>query len=131
MDNRLFNVNGCGDEMLKDTLSLAFKQADAKTASAWVQTKEQGLILLYYTSSDEVLNKFPSKLTVDVVFPIVKTWLTDDFAKTVTLSEWCQNLDHDGHNSKGWQVYCGDWGHVGSFTSVICAIKPAYMWHGK
>lgn len=130
MDNRIFNVNGSDDEMLKATLSLVFYQMGANcTCKAWAETKEHGLILLWCKCSDS--NSLPTKLTANDIFPIVKKWLISDFAKNVELSDWCVDYDHDGHNSEGWQVYCGDWGYVGEFRNAICAIKPAFMWHGK
>lgn len=131
MDNRIFNVNGSGDEMLKLTLSLVFLQRDKNaTCTGWKQTKEHGLIL-FWSNDDPTTDKFPSPLNAEGMFPIVKSWLSCDFAKTVTLSEYCNNLRHDGHNTHGWQVYCSNWGNIGDHTYTICGIKPAYMWHGK
>lgn len=95
---------------------------------AWTQTAEHGLILLW---SDVVGNPFPSPMSAFAVFPMVQSWLAGDFAKTVTQSRMCENADHDGHNVKGWQVYCEDWGHVGSQHYAICGIKPAWIWYGK
>ena len=130
MDNRLFNVNGSGDELLLAALSLVFKQqGDNTKCKAWVQTKDHGLILLWYKCSNS--NELPTSLTAEDSLPIVKNWLKGDFAKDVVLSDWCNDSDHDGHNSNGWQVYCEDWGHVGGRSNAICAIKPAFMWNGK
>lgn len=130
MDNRLFNVNGKGDQMLKDTLALAFKQdGDNTTCEAWIETQDHGLILLWLHRDGS--NRLPAKMTADGIFQTVKGWLSSEFAKTVKLSEWCGDCDHDGHNSMGWQVYCEDWGHVANNPYAICAIKPAFMWHGK
>lgn len=131
MDNRVFNVNGSGDEMLLKALELVFLQRSEKTTcSGWQQTKEDGLILCW-TKNDESITPIPSDLTATECLPFVLSWLKGEFAKSVQLSKWCDNLDHDGHNSGGWQVYCDDWGRVGSQSYSICAIKPAYMWHGK
>lgn len=131
MDNRLFNVNGRGDDMLLKALELAFLQfSDKCTVSAWEQSKQHGLILCWTNKVHNVIPT-PGDLTAKQVFPIVKAWLSSDFAKTVELSDWCDDHDHDGHNSTGWQVYCSDWGHVGNQHYSICAVKPAYLWHGK
>jgi hypothetical protein len=131
MDNRLFNVNGKGDEMLLKALQLAFLQfSDRCGVKAWEQSKEHGLVLCWSSNTHNVIPT-PGELTAEQALPMVKSWLASDFAKTVELSDWCSDADHDGHNSIGWQVYCGDWGHVGGQHYAICAIKPAYMWHGK
>lgn len=132
MNNRLFNVNGKGKEMLLATLKLAFEQKGFSntTAKSWIETEEHGLILCW--CKDDKFNPLPSELTAEQCLPMVEQWLQGDFAKTVKLSKWCENIDHDGDNSLGWQVYVENWGHVGKAKSyAICGIKPAYMWHGK
>lgn len=130
MDNRIFNVNGSGKEMLAAALDLAFKQDSySKTCSAFSETKDSGLILLWCKGQGQ--NDLPADLDSAACVDFVLKWLVSDFAKEVKLSKWCENHDHDGHNSDGWQVYCEDWGHVGGNHYSICAIKPAFMWHGK
>lgn len=132
MDNRIFNINGKGSELLLKALELAFFRGDSDkptTCKSWRQCEENGLILLWWKSDNA--NNFPAALSAIDCLPIVEQWLKSDFAKTVKPSKWCNDLDHDGHNSVGWQVYVGDWGHVGPETAVICAIKPSYIWHGK
>lgn len=132
MDNRLFNVNGRGDDMLLAALELAFMQdGDNATAKHWGEFTKHGLILARYVSNSTDMHPFPAGQTAVECLPTVLAWLKGDFAKTVEFGKWCGNADHDGHNTKGWQVYVDDWGHVGSQTSAICAIRPAYCWHGK
>ena len=129
MDNRIFDVNGRGPELLLSTLRLAFQQQGTMYgAEAWLQTVENGLVLLWSDSSGTA---FPGALSADECMPIVEKWLASDFAATVPPSKWCTDADHDGHNEAGWQVYVGDWGHVGAERAVICAIKPAFCWYGK
>ena len=131
MDNRIFNVNGSGSEMLRKALELAFMQeGDNTTCTAWRETKEHGLILLWAKASDNA-NPLPAPLSASQCVDVVETWLQGDFAQTVELSDFCEDHDHDGSNSDGWQVYCEDWGHVGDEHYAICAIKPAFMWNGK
>lgn len=130
MDNRVFNVNGSGDEMLLKALELVFMQEGKNTTcTSWTQSKDNGLMLCWCEGKG--LTLLPSPLTAKECLPFILSWLNSDFAKTVSLSEWCNDLDHDGHNSNGWQVYCEGWGHVGGYSNTICAIKPALMWHGK
>jgi len=132
MDNRVFNVNGSGTDLLLMALKLAFSQEGygEKTAVSWAQTEEHGLILCW--TEGEELNSLPASLSAEQCLPMVETWLKSEFANCVQMSKWCGNADHDGHNSDGWQVYVENWGHVGvAGYRAICGIKPAYMWHGK
>lgn len=131
MDNRLFNVNGRGEDMLRLSLRLAFLQhCDNVKVKAWSQSKEHGLVL-HWSDSHPDSQQFMAPLSADEVTPMVLAWLRSDFASNVKLGEWCDDHDHDGTNSSGWQVYCEDWGHVGSATNTLCAIRPAFLWHGK
>lgn len=131
MDNRIFNVNGRGTDMLQKALELAFIQNGRNTTcNAWKQTKENGLILLWSSSSKDAV-PLPSPLSHEQCIPLIEGWLNGDFSKSVQLSEFCEDHSHDGENRKGWQMYCENWGHVGGEHYAICAIKPAYMWYGK
>lgn len=128
MDNRIFNVNGKGDDMLLATLKLAFDQEGKNTTtSGWSVDKKKGLILHKYNKG----NLFPMPLKADELFPIVKAWLSDAEAKTIECEGWDADMPHDGSNGLGWRVYCGDWGHIGDNHYAFLAIKPAYMWYGK
>lgn len=138
MDNRIFNVNGKSDEMLLLALQLAFLQEGEKTlARAWSFCKDHGLILHWWyneTWADRDINsiiRFPGNLTAIECLPFISSWLKGEDAEKVATTGWDADSDHDGHNSLGWRVYCGDWGHVNGHSNAICAIKPAYMWHGK
>ncbi|MBL4800193.1 MAG: hypothetical protein JKY50_22585 [Oleispira sp.] len=130
MDNRVFNVNGKGTDMLLQALKLVFSQEGQRTTcSSWAESKEHGLILTWCKGEGD--HDLPSDMDASSCLSFVSSWLASDFAKDVVPSEWCGDTDHDGHNSEGWQVYCEGWGHVGGNHYAICAIKPAYMWHGK
>ena len=132
MDNRIFNVNGSGQEMLLKALSLAFEQEGSHTTcTAWSVSKKHGLILQWSAGSDDKSNKLPNKMTAEDCLPLVMSWLEGDEAKGVACEGWDEDSDHDGSNSNGWRVYCEDWGHVDGNQRAICAIKPAYLWHGK
>ncbi len=136
--NRIFNVNGKTEAMLRDALKLVFAQeGDHTRAHAWVEHPEHGIILLWgIPSTGDYLrpyscSKFLSPLTAEEVTPLIVTWLKSDEAKIVKCEHWDANADHDGSNSLGWRVYCGDWGHVGEERYSICAVKPAWIWYGK
>jgi hypothetical protein len=130
MDNRLFNVNGSGRDALLAALRLAFQQNGLLKAKGWEQTKENGLIICWTGDADNII-PFPSDLDADACLPFIQNWLQGKFSADVEYSEWCDNFDHDGHNSEGWQVYVDECGHVGANRYAICAIKRAYCWHGK
>lgn len=130
MDNRVFNVNGTGDKQLLATVELVFMQEGDRTfCKSWIHDKEKGLILLW--SIENKTNPLPVPLSAMECLPMISAWLKSDEAKTVRLSGWDAAVDHDGEDGQGWRVYCEDWGHVGNFTSAICAITPAVMWYGK
>ena len=129
-NNRVFNVNGNGDEGLLMALKLVFLQNGSTTAKAFTTTKEHGLILCDW--DDDRTQKLPTPMTAEEVFPMVKAWLAGDEASSeVVMEGWDADKDHDGSNSAGWRVFCEDWGHVDGIHSSICAIKPAMVWHGK
>lgn len=130
-DNRVFNVNGFGDDQLLSTLELVFNQeSDRCTCCGWIDTK-LGIILAKYPSKDVI--PFPSKkgLTAKECLPMVLAWLRNDDHKEVEMEGWDANHYHDGSNKLGWRVFVEDWGHVGNYHEAICCIKPAYLWLGK
>jgi len=133
MDNKVFNINGRGDELLEKVIELAFIQEwgpeSPATVKAWREDKEKGLIFLWTATEDS--NKFPTALNAKQAAGVASAWLQGEFAQEVELDGWDVDCDHDGSNDLGWRVYCEDWGHVGHDSYAIIAIKPAYMWYGK
>lgn len=132
-DNRLFNVNGCGDEFLAKVLELAFEQEGRNTkCSHYAIHPEKGMILLWYNdSSDKTVQRLPCEMTAKGLVPLISQWLKSEEAEKIAMGDWEDDIDHDGSNSKGWRVYCEEWGHVANYRGAICAIKPVYLWHGK
>ena len=129
MDNRIFNVNGSGLKTLETTLNLCFDQAGWSGCVSWKVSKEKGMIL-YWHESEKDTKPFPSKLTASEAAPIVYKWLETE-SNTIKQDGWDAETDYDGENSKGWRVYCEDWGHVDHSPYAICAIRPVVLWHGK
>jgi hypothetical protein len=135
MDNRQFNVNGRGLEMLKATLRLAclqeggFDDQPAKV-EGWVLNPKHGLILLWSTKGT-TCHRFFAPLDWDIAAEMVFKWLQTKEAKEMACEGWDRNEDHDGSNEYGWRVYCEDWGHVGEHTYSICAVRPSWNWLGK
>jgi len=133
MDNRVFDVNGDGIEDLTLALTLAFHQQGHNTKCVgWSQSRSKGLVLYWSPSEEKTFHPMVTPLKAEEVAVIVQGWLTGEFAKTVEPKDnWDVNIDHDGHNTLGWRVYCEEWGHVDGSWRSICAIKPVYLWHGK
>jgi hypothetical protein len=130
MDNRIFNVNGCGKDHLALTLCLAFAQdfgSGSRMSKGYVIHPQKGMILLWSGSKDAV--PFPCALSAEAAAEIVWQWLSSE--PGTECKGWDADYDHDGHNSLGWRVYCEDWGHVGHNHNAIVAVKPVYLWHGK
>lgn len=133
MDNAVFNVNGRTEEQLINTLKLRFMQhgyVTGQTASAWRFDPNKGLI--FYWMMDDKANPFPVPLDGEQAARVAFAWLQTPAADNfVPIDRWDKDVDHDGSNSKGWRVYTEEWGMVDGDSRTICAIAPAYMWHGK
>ncbi|NIB43759.1 hypothetical protein HBA55_29420 [Pseudomaricurvus alkylphenolicus] len=128
MDNKVFNVNGSGEDQLLKTLELAF---GGQTCSGWQETEDHGMILCW-TADSVGINPMPGDLTAEQCLPFITAWLESDFASKVKFGEMCGPYkSSDVDNGKGWQVYVEQWGHVGNQHYSICAVRPAYMWYGK
>ena len=128
-DNRIFNVNGEGKEMLRMTLRLVFLQEGENTTAVSFVKSKKGLILLWY--KDKRATELVTPHDADMATEIAWAYLKDNPEEVEHTLFWDQNQDHDGSNGLGWRVYCEDWGHVDGMSSAICAIKPAFMWYGK
>lgn len=81
-------------------------------------------IVLYWTSSSaKDYVALPYWMTLDQAATFVLGWLEQ--------VDYCKEPDHDGSNSKGWRMYCEDWGHVDSDPYAFIAIEPTWAMHGK
>lgn len=130
MDNRVFNVNGSGKQQLLKTLELCFEQEGTNTkAKAYKINKKHGMILYWHKDKNTI--GLPAAMTPNALLEMIWEWLKSEEADTIELPDWDEDLDHDGHNRKGWRVYCEGWGYVDDSSYAICAVKPAYMWIGK
>jgi hypothetical protein len=137
MDNRIFNINGRGKEMLLATLDLAFNQCGRKMAArAYIIDPKKGMVLLWH--ADKGSQSFPVPLSANAATEMVWEWLQSN--PDIECKDWDEDFDHNGHNTEGWRVFCENWGHVSLAPSysasdatryAIVAIKPAYMWMGK
>jgi hypothetical protein len=137
MDNQVFNVNGKTDdrESLHRLLNLRVKQhcfSNNRIISGYSIHKDHGLILYSSEPSNpDGYVRFPNRLTVEEVMPIVNGFLNNK-ELTNSLSDWDVNpKDSDVDCYAGWRIYCEDWGHIDGGWSGFVAIKKVWLWYGK
>lgn len=140
MDNRVFDINGKGQDGLTKVLDLAmwhrsgcYKFDKPETAEGYTIDPAVGLILLSNVDEKNILHhKFIAPLNAEALAGMVMAWLNTDEAKAIPPQKWDDDCDHDGHNSQGWRVFCGGWGHTGTANwRAIVGIRPVFLWHGK
>jgi len=138
MDNRILNINGTGDELLRGAIQLAYWQdgllgTRETLATNWHVDEKYGFVAFAYAPYNfKDAAKFPVGLDSNGLFETVVRWLRSTESEEIACEGWDRNYVGDASTERGWRVYVGDWGHVGRYNSgVICAIKPAYMWYGK
>jgi hypothetical protein len=128
MDNQIFRVNGEDDDSLLKVLELVFDQGGHQHCTSYTHDSKYGLVL-HWDKSEGV--PFPSPMSASEILPVVRSWLNSDKADNVELVGDEQDLEHDGHNTRGWLVYVERWGYVGGFKYTICAVKSVFLWRGK
>lgn len=138
MDNRVFNVNGKGRAMLAAVLQLVlwhqngcYGDGVGHKAVGYRIHPTKGLVLVWTIRPEKGDLKFIAPLGHEALAEMIMEWLKSDEAKAIPLAGWDADCDHDGDNSPGWRVYCEDWGHIDHEWGAICAVTPAFMWHGK
>ena len=130
MDNRIFNVNGAGADLLAEVLAIAFTQSGMGKAKSWRFVPDKGFVL--YWAEVEHAHKLPSSMGPQSLAPMIREWLSSDEAESMACEGYDANPnDSDVETEFGWRVYVEDWGHVGGNHAAICAVRPAYMWYGK
>lgn len=142
MDNKIFNVNGRSQEMLRRTLNLLFENQGfdtdggkqpfkPRTVDGWYVDRNKGIVLVWLCDNLKH-QQLPVPLSADAITPIIWAWLHSEDAKKINLEEWDSDIDDtDVSTDLGWRVYLEDWGRIGSDDYSICAIKPCYLWYGK
>jgi len=53
-----------------------------------------------------------------------------EWEEYLTDFQWDRDCEHDGHNTMGWRVYTGQWGHVTDYRYPY-AVRKRFCWHGK
>lgn len=143
-DNRIFNVNGSGKEMLLSVLKLAFQQEGPNTTcNGYIVDPVRGMILLWAVPDGKPKEgdptvRLPAKYTPESVLDFVWTWLESKPKMGKSDCHWDEAYeDGDVWNEKGWRVYCQDWGHIESSIKghdgwrAIVAVRPVNLWLGK
>lgn len=135
MDNRVFNVNGKGVELLAKVLDLAMIQEGFKSVkmTGFKKDPERGIILYWHNNQAEEkgVTPFLAPPTSGELARMIVASLSEEWTSRIPMEDWDANCDHDGSNELGWRVYCDDWGKVGDDDYAFLCVKPAYMWHGK
>jgi hypothetical protein len=139
MDNRQFNVNGKGKDMLLRALELACIQKGSEDVPAairgWKITPEHGMILYWAVDNPRESGVYPLPFpgcSASDMLAMIWVWLENSEQRAmVKVDKWDANAHHDGSNGHGWRVYCEDWGHVDGNSFAICAVKPVWLWYGK
>ncbi len=138
MNNPTFNVNGkIGDrKTLLQLLEIRCRQDGygdySKAIVGYSISKKYGIVLYWAKPSSGVdgFVPFPSKMSAESVMPIINSFLDD---KDITNdTDGCDERYDDGDvsNSRGWRIYCNEWGHVGCWEAFV-AIKKVWLWSGK
>jgi hypothetical protein len=148
MDNKMFNVNGRTKEQLEMALDCFLFDEYGKELElkGWSFRKDKGFVLHYYVRENDknsIVKSFTDRMgnekpiKKDELVEVLWEWLNSQEADEVVLDGQEIDLDHDGHNKKGWRLYTEDWGHIknkdGSTIdhSTLGAFKPCYCWYGK
>jgi hypothetical protein len=135
-DNLGLMVRAKTRETFEMAMRIAF-QYESK-AVAYAVDYKHGMILYWSKPTNSVFNAqpLPYAMNVDQVINFVWGWLEslwenyDEYKKFI-MPDGGENVDHDGHNEKGFQVYNSNWGNIGNDWYSFVAISPAYIWIGK
>jgi hypothetical protein len=120
MDN--FHIDITSKGPLAAAMAIAFGNGPNMRAVGYRLSLEKGLIFYQYDSSKR-MTPLPFKLDAAGAADFATRWLAE--------ADYGPEPDHDGHNSKGWRLYCEDWGHVDGEYQAFVAVKPAWAMHGK
>lgn len=128
MDNRQFDITSDNPSDLQLVLQLAFgvgRNAMPNMATHWAVAKATGqpdtLVLLRWHEGDA--HPLPAPLDDEGATVLVRRWLD--------AADYGNEPDIDGSAEKGWRVFNESWGHVHSYRSAICGIRPAWALYGK
>jgi len=98
------------------------------TAEGWKiernsETGVQRLVFLRWFEEKKENQKFPVKMTAEMVIPLLEAWLRD--------VDYGDAPDTDGSAKKGFRVYNELWSIVGHDVSAFAAVEPVWLVYGK
>jgi hypothetical protein len=117
MSDTMINITSHGEKYFKKAFE--FSQYKAKG----YKIKENCFILYWTESDDEDYISFPYEMEMDQASSFIYNWLKQ--------SDYPQEPDHDGNNSKGWRVFNESWGNVGGDWKTFLAVMPVWIIHPK
>lgn len=145
MDNFHIDILAEGEETLLEALVIAFRHnAPGGTATHWasLDTKFEGVewherdkpgptrpTLVFYWSdpslkeATEILMYVKPREAATMVIAWMDTLVKKD--------KFPPQPDHDGSNSRGFRVFCEQWGHVNDNHYAIVAVQPTWAMYGK
>ncbi len=128
MDNFKIDITARGKDSLEAAMKLAFGRGRLEypsTADGYLIDPEKGLIFFWASSLDKgsPVNLLPFKLDAVGAADFAHRWLAE--------AEYGPEMDHDGHNTKGFRIYNNAWSRVEGYSGSIVAVKPEWAWHGK
>lgn len=129
-DNWIFDVNGYEKDHLKAIINLALMQTGNKIVGYTIDVT-RGIILYWYVPDDKTnVVVFPLQ-NFDLIIETIWAFLKET-KWAVSFEKWEEDADHDGHNTMGFRVKTGNWGHIDYVGhSAFLLIKPIYIWFGK
>lgn len=121
-DNREFRVNGEGDEKTRFFAAIALAWDHPNTRVVGYRVDPTKGLVFYWTGSDKA-TPFPFKMDPTQSAEFAWGWLQS--------VDYGEQPDHDGHNKKGWLVYCENWGKVAGEFEAFVAVSPTWIMYGK
>lgn len=116
MDNFHIDVTSEGREAFSLAMQLAFDGDPIRSRKAVAFKSSKDRLVLYWTHDERDTSglapdgssapvKLPFAMSAAQAAEFVWGWLGG-------AADYGAEPDHDGSNSEGWRVFCGDWGHV-------------------
>jgi hypothetical protein len=142
MDNFHIDITGEGEKSLRKAIKIAFAHNAAGHTALSYEIKTMvgaefdevldslasrtAFVFRWVGRTDkdpDTVSNFPFRIDADGAADFAIRWLEQ--------AEFGKEPDQDGDNYRGWRIYTGAWGHVGSDNYAICAVFPAWAMYGK
>lgn len=142
MDNFRIDVTAEGRESLLKAIEIAFTHnAPGQRVESYHVTKLKGddyngmpqdvdgkvALVLRWSKSEKITENGP----VNLPFKFDAPGAADFAQRWLAEQDFGREIDHDGHNKKGWRIITGNWGFVCDDRYAVCAIIPWWAAYGK